>query len=1185
MRTKFFIVFTTVFISMLLFSIESSASNINEVKVFVDGIEIEFPNQRPYIDENSRTLVPVRFLVETIGADVKWDNKDRRVDIIHMERNKNIKLWINQRNYVVNGKQQQMDTEAILTDQGSTVVPIRFISEGLGIIVKWDVIGNSGLVHAFTKDQSPIEIQQIINQVHSELISPVFAESFTDRMLINNKIVNKAGDTIWTIENAEAYEMSQNTINKLTDNSSLILGGSENMQTLSLKGADGTLSNNYTLDFGISVHSMANAGILEQPFEGRPIISVIPRARDNTLRDYYAVVYYLENNKMSGLVANLFKCKWEIIRVTEGTNIQVLDEGYYMLDERARHDASLTIKNDANGFVDISFYIDSYKKPRNQNTPLLAYKDKSPERITEGMTTLSFDVGGYDPAGFRYTPIVELDDIKVYDSENIDRVLKLKNANHSIDLSSLQESEKYELFMYLRNRGILDIKLSNLSSPQESITIADFLVMLMKSQGYNYAYSDTHWANNYIKKAIELGLIDEECNIDSTITNHDIALILYNFSNDKSIDTINKQLLDIDVSPVYERAIYYTFQHNLIEYDLDTASIAKMVSLEEASEVILRVLDNHFKIYNYSLELPRVISDGAIFQRNKKIPIWGRGHTGDRIEVKFKDQTKTTTVINGNWYLELDPEPHGGPYKLQIKGLKDKIVLTDIYIGEVFLVAGQSNAEWMVQDSFGKEDTTKNLLSQSKNKELILRYFSPQQILALTENFTTNGAWYPPDEEQIGYSSAIGTFFLEELLELNDDLDGVPIGLVTLAYGGSTIELFMPSSVIIDCYAPREHTDPIISGFWNGFMDSVSPTQFKAVLYYQGENSVQLRYEYEWMLRNFIEAMRIEFDNKDLPFILVQLAGYGQSYNDGDTWPIIREIQDRTTNTLPNVGLVTAIDLADENPWEIHPRNKKPIGVRLAYKVMDMVYNQDLNYRSPEIESYEVKDGKVIVHFNYVNGSLFFEDNRIGDLEIVGEDGVWRAAQAEIINGNSLEVWNENIVNPVGVRYAYRNYPDVTLFDDTMLPVLPFNTTKTRGEKVTGFTDEFQIMLPYHGLQDWDAVVNLTRNNTFRTVRKKDVYLLTHEYHIQNQSAGDVIQLFARRGSKVLEQGSNSTILKIKDHKLCVGDWIRNTERSYIDSRVIGIIDEDTVLVNEVAGQSSGDLIEIYQFRHMEKAR
>jgi hypothetical protein len=115
------------------------------VKVFVDNQEVAFDTQ-PYINSDNRTMVPVRFVSESLGASVYWDEALHLVTIINGQDE--IKMTINNKFILLNGASFEMDTEAILLD-GRTMVPLRFISEYLGATVDWDPINSVVHVYSF----------------------------------------------------------------------------------------------------------------------------------------------------------------------------------------------------------------------------------------------------------------------------------------------------------------------------------------------------------------------------------------------------------------------------------------------------------------------------------------------------------------------------------------------------------------------------------------------------------------------------------------------------------------------------------------------------------------------------------------------------------------------------------------------------------------------------------------------------------------------------------------------------------------------------------------------------------------------------------------------------------------------------------------------------------------------------
>ena len=106
-----------------------------DVSVTVDGKKVVFPDAKPFIDENGRTLIPVRFVTEDLGATVEWNAQDREVYIT--KESTRIMIRIDERNIVVNGKIKTMDTKAIIKDD-RTYVPIRYVAEELGATVGWD---------------------------------------------------------------------------------------------------------------------------------------------------------------------------------------------------------------------------------------------------------------------------------------------------------------------------------------------------------------------------------------------------------------------------------------------------------------------------------------------------------------------------------------------------------------------------------------------------------------------------------------------------------------------------------------------------------------------------------------------------------------------------------------------------------------------------------------------------------------------------------------------------------------------------------------------------------------------------------------------------------------------------------------------------------------------------------------
>lgn len=146
---------------LIFLPVSYSGANANNVIVYVDENKMAFPDAQPYIDTNGRTMIPVRFPAQAFGADVTWNQANKTATI--SSNAKVVKVTVGSTNYSVNGEQRKMDTVAILKDS-RTFVPLRFISEALGVEVDWRRLDNGKmLVFNFTKQQSVAKKKEIID--------------------------------------------------------------------------------------------------------------------------------------------------------------------------------------------------------------------------------------------------------------------------------------------------------------------------------------------------------------------------------------------------------------------------------------------------------------------------------------------------------------------------------------------------------------------------------------------------------------------------------------------------------------------------------------------------------------------------------------------------------------------------------------------------------------------------------------------------------------------------------------------------------------------------------------------------------------------------------------------------------------------------------------------------------------
>jgi sialate O-acetylesterase len=194
---------------------------------------------------------------------------------------------------------------------------------------------------------------------------------------------------------------------------------------------------------------------------------------------------------------------------------------------------------------------------------------------------------------------------------------------------------------------------------------------------------------------------------------------------------------------------------------------------------------------NAQIKLPQLIRDSMILQRDVKINIWGWASDKEKIIVKFNGKTyKTTTGDDGKWKIQLSSLKAGGPYEMEISG-KNKIILRDILIGDVWLCSGQSNMEHQMKlhDVFyAKEIASANYpeIRQFKTP-YVTNLINPQDDLS-------GGAWKWANPTDANDFSAVAYFFAKALYQKYH----VPIGIINASWGGVPIEAMMSEDALKD---------------------------------------------------------------------------------------------------------------------------------------------------------------------------------------------------------------------------------------------------------------------------------------------------------------------------------------------------------------------------------------------------
>ncbi|NPA37645.1 MAG: 9-O-acetylesterase [Chlorobi bacterium] len=226
---------------------------------------------------------------------------------------------------------------------------------------------------------------------------------------------------------------------------------------------------------------------------------------------------------------------------------------------------------------------------------------------------------------------------------------------------------------------------------------------------------------------------------------------------------------------------------------------------------------------------------------------------------------------------------------------------------------------------------------------------------------------------------------------------------------------------------------------YNAMINPLIPYSIRGTIWYQGESNVGRAEQYRKVFPAMISSWREKWGEGDFPFFFVQLSNFKERMKEPapSDMAMLREAQTFALS-LPNTGIATAVDVGEAD--NIHFKNKKAVGHRLALNALNKTYGMDIPYSGPVFKELEVKGSKIIVHFNHIDGGLKTNDGKAPrGFAIAGHDGKYKWAEAKI-EGNTIVLWNNLISEPVSVRYAWADNPDINLYNGAGLPALPFRT-------------------------------------------------------------------------------------------------------------------------------------------------
>jgi sialate O-acetylesterase len=435
-----------------------------------------------------------------------------------------------------------------------------------------------------------------------------------------------------------------------------------------------------------------------------------------------------------------------------------------------------------------------------------------------------------------------------------------------------------------------------------------------------------------------------------------------------------------------------------------------------------------------------LFNSNMVLQRDCPLPVWGRAKPGEAVTVRFAGQErKATTDAQGKWSATLDGLPASAePRTLEIAQAAQTLSFTNVVVGDVWLCGGQSNMGGSPQDNAPPAERRKELLETDyPNFRYVampgLHRETPLPNDAMEEALT----WQSVRAAALRSVSAVSYYFGQSV----HTSQKIPVGLVFTIKAGSQVEQWISADELRRVF-PGDELQKVAgrrlaSGLHNGMIAPIVPFPLRGAMWYQGESNADDAFKYMGYYRSLPALIREwrRLWGADLPVMLAQLPAY-EKYPT-NSWAHIREVQLLTSQRLPNVGLAVTFDEGD--PTNLHPANKYFIGSRLGFVARAMVYGEKLESSGPVFTELQRNGAELTLRFTHVAGGLKARGELTG-FEVRGADEKWVPAKAVIAGKDSVVVFSANVAEPLAARYAWKNDPVATLFNDIGLPASPFRT-------------------------------------------------------------------------------------------------------------------------------------------------
>ncbi|HEX4084917.1 MAG TPA: sialate O-acetylesterase [Chthoniobacteraceae bacterium] len=465
-------------------------------------------------------------------------------------------------------------------------------------------------------------------------------------------------------------------------------------------------------------------------------------------------------------------------------------------------------------------------------------------------------------------------------------------------------------------------------------------------------------------------------------------------------------------------------------------------------------------------------------------PVWGKADPGEKVTVSVAGQSASAVAdSNGRWLARLQPlKADGTPVTVTISG-KNTLTLNNVLVGEVWVGSGQSNMQYSVAGVLN----SKSEIAAANYPKLRLFAVKPFGWPYPLDNVT--GKWVECTPRTVpGFSAALYFFGRDLQQEINQ-----PIGLIHSSQGATVVQSWTRWDVLMTDPQTKKQAENRVkqlddpawvakeyaaatakykqaqeqatssaqplrapkpewlgpsyinrpAGLYNAMIHPLLGFAIRGVVWYQGEFNAGDAEQYAHVFPKMIVDWRQQWGEGNFPFLFVQLPENGpletQPCNVAvrEKWAELREAQSKTLS-VPNTFMAVTIDTAPGG--ELHPKNKQPVGSRLALIAANKVYGKQIACDGPTFDSMIQQGNAIRIKFRNAAGGLVTKDGGpVQGFAISGADRkfVWGDARIE---GDSVVVSSPAVPEPVSIRYGWANNPLVNIYNKSGLPASPFRT-------------------------------------------------------------------------------------------------------------------------------------------------